>query len=212
MGKLNNGILGGFSGKVGPVVGVYNKNTYYMRSLPAKRTTFTEAELLNQAKFKLVQDYLRPIKELLIVGFKNYFTKTGGYRAAIAYTRKHALANDEHGFHINPALFKISGGDLAPAVNPRVSLENQSTLLFQWEQAAADSNAHSADQLLVLLYHQESFLAYYQIYATAFRHQGTYSLEVPPELKEKDIDIYMGFVAANGLKQSDSQYLGRIAL
>lgn len=212
MGKLNNGILGHFSGKVGPVVGVYNKNTFYMRSLPAKRTKFTDAELLNQAKFKLVQDFLSPIKELLILGFKNYFTKTGGYRAAIAYTRKHTLISDEQGFYIDPALFKISGGDLAPALNPQVSVENQNTLLFQWDQAEAKSNAHKADQLLVLLYHQASFTAYYQIYGTAFRHQRTYSIQVPAELRGKDTDIYIGFIAANGLKQSDSQYLGRITL
>src|SRR6476661_1799421 len=103
MAKFKDGILGGFSGKVGTVVGVQKGDTYYMRSLPKKRTKFTEAEKINQAKFKLVQDYLQPIKTLLSVGFKNYFTKTGGYRAAIAYTRKHALVTDDAGFYIDPA-------------------------------------------------------------------------------------------------------------
>ena len=67
MASFNNGILGGFSGKVGTVVGIIQGNKYHMRSLPRRRKKYTPGELLNQAQFKLVQDRLQPVKELGVV-------------------------------------------------------------------------------------------------------------------------------------------------
>lgn len=47
MGKINQGILGGFSGKVGTVVGGSWKGTAYMRGLPTHYTaTQSESHLL----------------------------------------------------------------------------------------------------------------------------------------------------------------------
>ena len=210
MARFKDGILGGFTGKVGTVVGVKNGDAYYMRSLPKKRTKFTEKELINQAKFKLVQDYLRPIKELLTVGYKGYFTKTGGYRAAVAYTRKYTLVADDAGFYIDPALFKISGGDLEPALNPQVVLEDSGSLSFSWENTTGAKN--SADQLLVLVYNYEKHESLSIIFNGAYRNAGSFSLAIPSEFKGKEVDIYIGFVAADRSSQSNSQYLGRMFL
>src|SRR5687768_5460587 len=109
MASFNNGILGGFRGKVGTVVGIRQGDSYHMRSLPRRRKKYTEGELINQAQFALVQDHLQPDKEFVKAGFKDYYTKTGGYRAAFAYTRKTAVATDDAGSYIDPAVFKISG-------------------------------------------------------------------------------------------------------
>lgn len=209
MAIIKDGILGGFSGKVGTVVGVKKGNEYYMRSLPRKRTKFTEKELINQAKFKLVQDYLKPIKGLLTVGYNGYFTKTGGYRAAIAYTRKHALVADDAGFYIDPALFRISGGDLEQAISPQVAVEN-TRLKFSWENAAGTVN--SADQLLVLVYDYQKHEALSVVFNGGYRSARSFSLDIPSEFSGKEVDIYIGFMAADRSKQSDSQYLGRVQL
>lgn len=210
MARFKDGILGGFSGKVGPVVGVNTSNGYYMRSLPRKRTKFTEKELINQAKFKLVQDYLKPIKPVLVAGFKDYYTKTGGYRAAIAYTRKHALAEDDNGFYINPALFRMSGGTLHPALNPQVIVGQDKTLTITWEQTTPKTGL--ADQLLLLVYDSEKLEGFSEIYQGAYRESGTFSIEIPQKFSGKPMDIYIGFIAADRSGQSDSQYLGRITL
>ena len=48
MGIINQGILGGFSGKVGPIVGFHWKSKYYIRARAAKvsnpRTPKQQAE------------------------------------------------------------------------------------------------------------------------------------------------------------------------
>lgn len=83
-----------------------------MRSVPRKRKKPGAKKLMNRAKFKLVLDHLEPIKDLVKAGFKDHYTKSGGYRAAFSYNRKHAIAGDETGFHLAPELFRFSGGDL----------------------------------------------------------------------------------------------------
>ena len=210
MGKLKEGILGAFSGKVGTVVGVQNGDSFYMRSLPRKRTSFTDKELLNQAKFKLIQDYLKPVQELLTVGFKGYFTKTGGYRAAIAYTRRHALVADDAGFYIDPALFKISGGDLEQALNPILNHPEQGVLQFSWD--TTQNIGLAADQLLALVYDPIAKEGVSVVYDGALRKSGNFSLQLPLDFSNREVDIYMGFMAADRSRQSDSQYLGRIKL
>lgn len=211
MATFNNGILGAFSGKVGTVVGVIQGDQYHMRSLPRRRKKYTAGELLNQAQFKMVQDHLQPIKELIKAGYKNYYTKRGGYRAAFAYTRKMAVVTDDAGSYIDPALFKISGGELAGAVDPTVSLENGNLLSFNWDISGVTQTA-GADQMMVLVYDAANFRAVTRVFDGAFRHAGEMSLEIPTDFNGMEADVYIGFIAADRSAQSDSQYLGRVQI
>jgi len=204
----NEGILGGFSGRVGTVVGFERNGKYYMRSRPVRKAKYTEKELLNQAKFKLVQDHLEPLKDLLREGFRNYYTQTGGYRAALAYTRKEALVSDDAGFYIDPALFKISGGTLEGAIHPTVSLTAENFLRFNWESSGDEGSAQ--DQMMVLIYDTARFNAITRIFDGAFRHAGELQIALPASMNGRAVDVYIGFLAADRSRQSDSQYLGRV--
>src|ERR1700741_3098626 len=59
MATFNKGILGGFSGKTGSVIGSNWKGRTVMRSLPGKRSKApTQVQLDQQEKFKLVVGFL----------------------------------------------------------------------------------------------------------------------------------------------------------
>ncbi|MBB2144462.1 hypothetical protein GM921_03120 [Pedobacter sp. LMG 31464] len=208
MARLVNGILGGFSGKVGTVVGVIAGDDCIIRSLPKKGTNFTTNELENQKKLGMVQAYLNPIKDLLKVGFANYYTKTGGFRAALAYTRREALVSDHTNFYIDPALFKISGGLLPQAINPAM-VWNGPEILITWD--IADVNyEEEADQLMVLIYDTLNANATTRIFNGAFRRDGEIKIKLEPHFSNVEVNVYIGFVAADRKSQSDSQYLGKI--
>jgi hypothetical protein len=211
MAIIKNGILGGFTGKVGTVVGITRGDKHHMRSLPNRRKKYTSNELVNQAKFKMVQDHLDPVKELIRAGFKKYYTESGGYRAALAYTRKVALVSDDAGFYIDPALFKISGGELAGAIDPRVTLVSGNQLHFSWDASGTDQDDR-ADQMMVLAYDIEKAQAITRIFDGAYRRDGEFILAVPDQFKGSDVDVYIGFLAADRSMQSDSQYLGRMEI
>lgn len=211
MARIKNGILGGFSGKVGTVVGYKLGEESHMRSLPVRHAKYTQNELLNMAKFKLVQEHLNPLKDFLKVGFNNYGTKTGGYRSAVSYTRKIALVSDDEGFYIDPALLKVTGGVLPQAINPTVTFESPAHIRFSWDTSGIKYN-YISDQAMLLIYDTEEKQVITTIFNGVFRNVGTQTIEVPEAFKGKEVDIYIGFVAADRSIQSNSQYLGKIAI
>jgi hypothetical protein len=210
MANIDEGILGGFRGKIGTVVGVLNGSTFYMRSAPRKRKKAGPKELMNRAKFKLVLGHLEPIKELVKAGFKDHYTKSGGYRAAFSYNRKHAIAGDETGFYIAPELFGFSGGDLPVAENAVVNLAND-VLEISWDMSGGTDSSRS-DQLMVLLYDKANFQTLTRIFDGPFRSDEVCSMPIPVHMQGGEADIYIGFVAGDRSAQSDSQYLGRFAV
>src|SRR5690348_4565658 len=92
MGTISKGILGGFSGTVGTVIGGSWKGIDYMRSQPLKRSgTFTQAQLEQQAKFKLLVAFLQPLAGLLFISFRDYAVKMTGFNNAMSYNLRNAI-------------------------------------------------------------------------------------------------------------------------
>ena len=210
MAKADDGILGKFRGKIGTVVGVSSGGNFYMRSLPNKRKKVGPKELINRAKFKAVLDHLEPLKDLVKAGYKGHYTKTGGYRAAFAYNRKHAIVADDNGVYIDPALFRFSGGELPGAVDETVSLAND-LLEITWNTTGVDIGSPS-DQMMLLLYDTANSKTLTKIFDGPFRGAGTHSITIPALMQGGEAELYIAFVAADRSAQSDSQYLGKFAL
>lgn len=92
MATFNKGILGGFSGKVGTVVGANWRGKDIMRSLPKpSQKEPTEKQLLQQARFKLAVAFLQPLKTIL----SEYFGSRSGVKSrvnlATSYTINEAI-------------------------------------------------------------------------------------------------------------------------
>ena len=88
MGTISKGILGGFSGKVGTVIGGSWKGIEYMRSQPGRRSFIpSESRLAQQQKFALVMRFL-PMSGLLSISFHSFAVKMTGINNAFAYNRR----------------------------------------------------------------------------------------------------------------------------
>ena len=65
MANISKGILGGFSGKGGTIVGANYRGKDIIRSVPKKSGRKpTELQLLQQKKFRLVVSFLQPLKPI----------------------------------------------------------------------------------------------------------------------------------------------------
>jgi len=211
MGKAKDGIFGPFTGKVGNVVGYYSNGQHILRGVPGKRSKkkVSLAEKNNQKKFALVQAWLKPFSYFLKVGFKNYGTKTGGYRAAVSYTLLNAVAGEHPNCYIDPALVKVSGGDLGFPAEVSMVLEADEQLRFNW--SAATENGDPYDQAMLLAYNiEKKTLAAKE--TAAFRQTGTDVLQLCRDKVETSFHVYIGFVAQDRSCQSHSKYLGKVTI
>ena len=92
MAEIKKGILGGFSGKVGTVVGVNWRGKDIIRSLPKKsKKRPTDLQLMQQIKFKKVIGFLQPIRPVLNLYFGNRVGLKSRYNIATSYTLSNAL-------------------------------------------------------------------------------------------------------------------------
>jgi hypothetical protein len=203
MAKYLQGIIGAFSGKIGPVIGTSRNGVPYMKGRGYPRTApVLENEAKNRNKFAVAHAWLKPLLQVLRVGFNGYSRTTYGYNAAKSYTLKHAM---EEGAVI-PALVKVSYGDLQLPENLSVTLEENYSFQFNWSTEYTEP-ASRKDQIMVLAYHPESKTAIYEIHG-AFRQSGSQGFEVYSDFKGKMIHVYAAFIAADRSRQSDSVYLG----
>ena len=113
MARVVNGINGPFIGKVGSVIGYTRNGVAYMKGLYKARTKGPgEKEVLNRKKFAAAQAWLKPIIDYVRVGFKGYNERFEGFVAAKSWLMKNALQVIDNEIIIDPALIKISFGDL----------------------------------------------------------------------------------------------------
>nr|WP_199074988.1 DUF6266 family protein [Pedobacter sp. ASV19] len=206
MAIIKNGILGGFSGKAGTVVGYTMNGKNCMRGLPERVAKYTEGEIKNTNKFKLVQDTLSMILPFIKNGFKNYYTPTGGMRGALSYNRKFAVAGEGPDFYIEPEKFMVTGGDLPGVEDAQFILESPKLLRVHWD-AATPAGANAYDQAMLLAIDFKGQQAVY-VNIGAFRSAGTEVVTLRDKLVGQSVHVYLGFVAKDRSRQSSSQYLG----
>lgn len=148
MGKLKNGLLGCFYGKIGPVVGYRRFNQNIVRSLPcvvapsksakrkAQQRRFAKASMFCSVAYPLLKKGFIP-KDLCVSSFHrafslNYpFFKYDGDRVEVAYSK-----------------ITISKGELKPLVHFKASV-NHDVLSIRWRFYRCDLCGEQRVQLLV---------------------------------------------------------------
>ena len=200
MARINNGIMGGFSGKVGTVVGYNRMGQACMRSLPKKITKApSESQLINRKAMKSAMAWLKPIKEYVRVGFQNYSAKQHGFGSAVSYNKQKALREDKT---LDPSLAMISWGELLAPEGVAVSNPDPGILEFRWPSVKG-----SKDRALILTYSDQTNII--GDLCGARRNEGKHVLDCK-NLIGKEADIYMAFVSEERDKCSNSVYLGRM--
>lgn len=115
MGKISQGVLGGFSGKVGNVVGGTWKGIDYMRIKPANVSNPRTAGQVDQrSKFTITLRFLQTMTDFLRVGFKLYANKMTQFNAAMSYNLNNAITGTYPNFSVDYANALVSRGVFIP--------------------------------------------------------------------------------------------------
>jgi hypothetical protein len=205
MGQIKKGILGGFSGKVGTVVGANWKSISYMRSLPQKvKNPRTEAQVKHRAKFTFAVKTLKPFAQILNVGWKLSAKKNQKpINVAMAYTLANAIKGEFPNYEIDTAKFQISRGLLRPPLRAIYMGKNPALRSIQWDDNSGLGNAKATDQALIAIYNHDRNEVITHI-GTA-RSMRSYMITFPKNWDNSHlVDVFIGFMSEDGKEISNS--------
>ena len=123
MGTIKQGILGGFSGKVGTVFGSSWKGISYMRGRARSvKNPRTEGQMEQRSKFVLTLDFLKPITAYVRTGYKTYASKQTAFSTAMSYIVKNAVSGAFPNYALDFSRVLVSRGSLTQPSSPNASM------------------------------------------------------------------------------------------
>jgi hypothetical protein len=211
MAKIEPGVLGAISGKVGGIVGSSWKGIPYVKARNRTRTkSISDKEKANRERFRIAQEWLRPLLKFVRVGFKGYTPTVEGFVAAKSYLMKNAMEGTGAESKVIPSRVLVSYGELPLSDNIRIEsveqLASYTAIHVKWDYSTSDRGPR--DQVIMLAYDVENHWSNRQI-AGEFRSKGADIIGVPT-IAGRTYHIYAAFLAMDRTSQSMSVYLGEV--
>lgn len=203
MGKIKQGILGGFSGKVGTVVGSTWKSVHYMRSLAVSTNDpCTEKQKIQRTRFAVAINFAKTMTPFLRFGYKTYSTKKSAFNAMVSYILKHALKGSGTSVSIDYYKALVTRGSLAPAQDATVTVSGKKAT-FAWTDNSGMGDATGTDAAMLLAYNKDKQMSVYDI-AAATRSDAKAELNLPTNWSSDALAIYLGFCNEDATNISNS--------
>ena len=212
MGTIKQGILGGFSGKVGTVIGGSWKGISYMRSqAQSVSNPRTEGQVNQRTKFTLALEFLKPITDAIRVGFKLYAQKQTAFNAAMSYTLANAISGTSFSdYRLEYANALISRGSLTSAANGAATVSS-GNIVITWDDNSDVGSATSTDKAIIVALNASKSEAITDT-AGATRSAGTQTIGVPSDWSGDEVQVYLGFVSEDSKEVANSDYLGAVTV
>lgn len=209
MGTINKGILGGFSGKVGTVIGGTWKGIDYMRSRSSRRSgNFSAKQLEQQAKFGMIMKFLRTFGTLLSSTFRDYANGITGPNAALTYNIANAITGAYPAFSIDYSKVLLSKGNLQNATAPAAAAGAAGKLNFSWTDNSGSGMANATDQAILFVHCPATGQTVYNINAAA-RNAATAEFNATG-FSGKTVQTWIAFITEDGNEVSDSLFTGEV--
>ena len=197
MGIINQGILGGFSGKVGPIVGFRWKSNYYIRARAAKVSNpRTPKQQEQRGKFATAFSFLKAIKPFIRIGYKEFTQDKSAFNSAMSYTLKRAVTGSGKEIRIDFDRALVSMGTLMP-IFEGTATQNGNKMYFNWQDNSGMGNAEDTDIAMLLVYNKDKETAVYDT-KTALRSSQHAELQLPSDWQDDELIAYLSFCSADG--------------
>lgn len=211
MGKIKQGILGGFSGKVGSVIGSSWNGKSYMRGKAVSiKNPNTAKQQMTRAKFTLAISTLRPVAPFIRIGFKGYANGKTAYNAAMSYTFKNAITGEFPEYSIDYAKLLVSRGSLAGANSFDVE-STSGKIKISWDDNSDMGNARLSDIAMIAIINPGKGEASY-ITEGAPRSFGYEEVPVNQFWTGDEVEVYLSFISEDEKQISNSTYCGSVTV
>lgn len=212
MGKANQGIFGGWTKKVGNVVGriVQGQNVYSIYQ-PNVSNPRTEEQQQNRAKFTLLSRFMSAMLPALRLGFRNLdgYERGSAYSAALGYNSKLNIVTGVYPNYeilVNKAV--ISEGSVALPYDPSGSFAD-GEYTATWADNSGQGDAEASDIAVVVAYNQQRKVCVVGV-QTAKRSDRSAKVSIPTEWTGDTGNAYLFMMRERNRTNSMSVHLGMV--
>jgi hypothetical protein len=206
MAILKDGVNGGFTGKVGSVVGYQLNGKRVIRGLPKpskKNQKGSAGQHKCRGKFAIMQYFLSHVLNFVRVGF-NIDSKAKGmsaHNAAKSYNMFHGFDGDGK---IDYSQIILAQGKLLPPENHSVVF-NELGLLFTWDKQTDAGYLPASDQVMLLAFDDKKDFSIC-ITSGNRRSIGEQLLSIPKARQAEAYHTWIAFVSEDRTMVSNSIY------
>lgn len=211
MAQFSKGVLGGFSGKVGTVIGSNWKGIDCIRSLPAKKKNrqFSQKQLEQQAKFAIVTQFLSSFNTLLMESFQRPVKGMTNINDSVSDVLKRSITGNYPNYSIAFEQVLLTQGRLPNVNNPAATAGTTGKINFTWTDNQGIGKATGDDQSLLIVYCQELDTVVYR--KSGSRDVGTDVIDVSL-FSGKQVHTWIAFLSADGKDLSNSLHTGMVTV
>ena len=187
----------------------FGKNT--LRSKPLHvRNPQTLEQMIQRQRISVTMSTLRLFTSLVRSGFRLVATGMSAFNAAFKLAIQSNLVGSYPNILFNPVDLKLSSGNLQNALNPTAA-KNLSNIDFNWEDNSGVGDALATDTFSLVCY--DGYVNEVSKHTGIERSAATGTIAIPSNwVAGNEVYSYLFIESADGLRISESQYLGKITL
>lgn len=206
MGKLDGGIFGRLSGRVGNQVYYQLRGKTVLRKIGRNEKAPSQKQLYVRQRIKVLGDFFKPIKDFLKVGFSEVVvgTEMFPYNAAVKYNLEKGIKGEFPDLVPDYENILVSKGERLAPINPMV-VKVQEGLRLSWEVDVMDYEFRYDSVMLLICFPQIPDAIYFL--NAAQRLAGTVLVPLSAEELSREMRVYMSFISEAKNQLSNSVYL-----
>lgn len=202
MAKQTAGILGGFNGKVGPVIGYVWRGRWCMRARPRKvHNPRTEAQQAHRMQFRDMVQTASQLTAALRYGMRQASLEQGLTEGNL-FVRMNKDCFTSQGIDYKRLL--LSSGPLAPVAFAPATVDERGVMRVEFEKNPLRLRASSEDKVWVVAYCPE--LKQLVIASPVERRVRRVAMALPDEWAGREFHVW-GFVTDYKQRASECQYI-----
>jgi hypothetical protein len=211
MAQIKQGALGNVSGKIGNISFSTWKEKTVVKERPSKsKKPASQKQLEQRLKMATANQFMRTIKEVITLGYRDLTVKMTGYNAAVRNLLKNALSGNYPDYSIDYSLVQICRGEIRQIFKPTAASAKTDTVTFTWTTASGVGKSRPGDKAILVAYCEAMKVSAYTVEGTA-RSAGTADLELPG-FSGQTVHTWVAFISEDGSDVSDSVYAGKVTI
>lgn len=210
MGRFLKGVHGGFSGRIGNIIGSKWKGIDYMRSLSDRRNKkSSERQIVQRAKFAFGMAFLQPLFPVINIGYRNHDSHQVPQNAAMRQVLLQVVDGEYPNFRINYAAFAMAQGSLPTSNRESVVVAND-VIEFSWENRQNELDHYGGNRALLLAIGEGLYPSYSLVDFTRSNLGGV--LPLPSGSSGSVVHCYLAFYDTIDSGVSNSKYVGSVVI